>query len=266
MTSPRSRAARPSGRSAARPSGRSAARSPGRSAARSPGRRAGVLLAVVVLATGLAACGGGKDGGGGDDPTKVLAAAKQQLDDTPGVRLSLRTKALPEGVDGILDATGVGTHAPAFKGEIKVLFNGLSATVPIVAVGGKVYAKLPFSGNGFDPINPDDYGAPDPAGLLDPDTGVATWLTAATGVEKGKQSRNGKQVLTDYTGTVPGEAVAAVIPSANKAAGFPATFSLDGDGRLVSADITGPFYTGKEPVAYTLGLSDYGTDQEITAP
>ena len=68
------------------------------------------------------------------------------------------------------------------------------------------------------------------------------------------QTKNGKQVLTDYTGTVPGKAVAAVIPSADDAAGFPTTFSLDGDNRLVSAKITGPFYNGKGPLAYTLEL------------
>ncbi len=233
---------------------------------RRPASRGALALAGTLLAVGsLAACGGGDDGKG-EDPTEALAEAKQLLDETSGVKLTLRTDELPNGVDGVLDASGVGTHAPAFDGEIKVLFNGLSANVPVVAVDGKVYAKLPFGGKGFDEINPDDYGAPDPAMLMDPDAGVAKWLTAATGVEKGKQSRDGKLVLTDYTATVPGEAVAAVIPSADDAAGFTTTFSLDDDNRLVSADITGPFYNGKDPVAYTLELSDYGTDQEITAP
>ncbi len=236
-----------------------------RPGASAPGRR--TLLAAVALlaASSLAACGG-DDSQQGEDPTQVLAQAKQQLDDTPGVRLSLRTDTLPDGVDGVLDATGVGTHAPAFEGEIKVLFNGLSANVPIVAVDGEVFAKLPFGGRGYDRINPDDYGAPDPARLLDPEAGVGNWLTAATGVEKGDRSREGDQVLTDYTGTVPGKDVAAVIPSANDAAGFPTTFSVDDEGRLVSARIKGPFYTGKAEVAYTLELSDYGTDEKITAP
>jgi lipoprotein LprG len=223
------------------------------------------LAAAVLLVAPLTACSSNEPEQG-DDPTEVLAEAKQQLDETPGVRLSLRTDELPSGVDGILEAAGVGTHAPAFEGQITVLFNGLSANVPVVAVDGKVYAELPFGRSGFDEINPDDYGAPDPAMLMDPDAGVAAWLTAATNVKKGEQSREGKLVLTDYTATVPGEAVATVIPSADAVSGFPTTFSLDSDNRLVSAEITGQFYNGKAQVTYTLELSDYGTDKEIAAP
>lgn len=248
MTSPRSRLVQLRGRPAARATGRSL-----------------VAAVALTLAASLAACSGG-DKADDVDPGEVLAAAQKQLDETSGVRLSLRTSALPDGVDGVLDASGIGTHDPAFEGSIKVLFNGLTADVPVVAVGGKVYAKLPFGGSGFDEINPKDYGAPDPAGLLDRKTGVARWLTAATDVKEGGQSREGKQVLTDYTATIPGKDVAAVIPSADDTATFPTTFRIDDDNRLVSARITGPFYGGKDPVAYTLSLSDYGTDKDITAP
>lgn len=241
-------------------------RSSGRPTARSAGRRTLAAAVALTVAATLAACSGGGETEDEVDPAEVLAEAKQQLDDTSGVTLSLRTGALPDGVDGVLDATGVGTHAPAFEGSIKVLFNGLSADVPVVAVDGKVYAKLPFGGSGFDEINPRDYGAPDPSGLLDPERGVARWLTAATGVEEAGQSRDGREVLTDFAGSVPGEDVAAVIPSADEAATFPTTFRVDGDNRLVSAEISGPFYSGKDPVAYTLEISDYGTDKEITAP
>lgn len=230
-------------------------------------RRATTLAAVVLTAasTLLAGCSG-SEGDEAQDPAEVLAEAKQQLDDTPGVRLSLSTEELPEGVDGVLDASGVGTHAPAFEGDIKVLFNGVSVDVPVVAVDGKVYAVIPFAGGGFDEINPDDYGAPDPAGLMDPDTGVANWLTAATEVEEDGQTRDGDQVLTDYTGTLAGEDVASVIPSADETADFPVTFSIDDDGRLVSASVSGPFYGPQGEVDYTLGISDYGTEKDITAP
>ncbi len=224
-----------------------------------------LAAAALVLATALTGCSGGGDEPE-EDPTTVLADAKQQLDTTPGVTLSLHTEELPSGVDGVLDASGVGTHAPAFEGQIKILFNGVSVDVPVVAVDDKVYAVIPFAGGGFDEINPDDYGAPDPANLMNPDTGVANWLTAATDVEKGGRTRDGDQVLTDYTGTLAGQDVASVIPSADESADFPVTFSVDDDGKLVRASIQGPFYGPKGEVDYTLDISDYGTDKDITAP
>src|SRR5687767_10904050 len=88
---------------------------------RTPARCATVLggLAFALL---LTACSGDSaDSGEGVAPEDVLAEARTRLDETSGVRISLATEELPDGIDGVLDATGVGTHAPAFEGEIKVL-------------------------------------------------------------------------------------------------------------------------------------------------
>ncbi len=219
------------------------------------------LLAAALLA--LCGCSGSSDDG--EDPGDVLASAKKQLDETSGVRIRLATEELPDGVDGVLDADGVGTHDPAFDGDIKLLFNDVTVDVPVVAVDGKVWAKIPFT-TGFSDIDPSEYGAPDPADLMDPDGGVSTWLTEATDVEKGDRVRDGDVVLTEYSGTLPGETVAAVIPSADEAASFPVTFHVDDDDRLVSADLSGPFYGDAGEVDYTLGLSDYGIEPDITAP
>ncbi len=194
-----------------------------------------------------------------------MTEARAQLDETPGVQVSLTTEELPDGVDGVLEATGVGTHAPAFEGEITVLLNQVRATVPVVAVDGAVRAKLPFT-QSYAEIDPAEYGAPDPAQLMATEGGISAWLTEATGVEEGEQTRQGEAVLTSYSGTVPGEAVASVIPSADAAADFDATFEVDDDGRLVEALVTGPFYGDAGDVAYTVSLTDYGTDEEITAP
>ncbi len=65
---------------------------------------------------------------------------------------------------------------------------------------------------------------------------------------------------------IPGDAVQAVIPSADESADFDATFEVDDDGRVVEALVTGPFYGSDGEVAYTVSLSDYGTDEEIAAP
>jgi lipoprotein LprG len=224
---------------------------------------AAVVAPALLLAT--AACSGGDDASGGDTPADTLAAAKKALDDTSGVKIGLTTDQLPPGVDGVVDATGTGTHAPAFDGSIKVVVNSLNVDVPVVAVQGAVYAKLPFT-TSFAEIDPSDYGAPDPADLMDPENGISGWLTAAEGVEKGDQVRDGDQVLTSYSGTLPGTAVAGVIPSADKKADFDATFQLDDQDQLVKADVNGPFYGSKGDVDYQITLSAYGTDKDITKP
>jgi lipoprotein LprG len=234
------------------------------------GRRSGVGRARAAFLPSLAAlllttaCSG-SDGDGGDDPSAVLAEAKSQLDETPGLSLSLTTDELPDGVDGVLSATGVGSNAPAFDGDIKLVVNNITVDVPVVAVDGKVFATLPFTKR-FVEIDPGDYGAPDPADLLSPDGGVSSWLTEATDVTEGDEVRDGDRVLTSYRGSLPGEAVDAVIPTADESADFEVTFQLDEDNKLAAADLMGPFYGSDGQVAYGLALSDYGTEQDITAP
>jgi lipoprotein LprG len=223
------------------------------------------LLLVPLMALCLTAIAGCDSSSKAKSPESALAAAKKSLDATKGVSIDLHTDKLPQGVDGVTDAVGLGTHAPAFDGNLTVLVNNLSVRVPVVSVDGKVYAKLPFTTEFVD-IDPNDYGAPDPADLMSPTGGISSWLTAATGVKKGDQTRDGDTVLTSYKGTLPGKAVAAVIPSATKTASFPVTFRIDDNNRLAGADISGPFYGGKGTVDYTVTLSGYGTSKTISKP
>src|SRR5690606_28195432 len=99
----------------------------------------------------------------------------------------------------------------------------LSLSLPVVAVDGKVHVKFGL----WQTVDPAQYNAPDPAALMDPDTGLSTLLTVVTGLDKGKEEREGKSVVTTYTGTVPGTSVAALIPTADKGKDFRASFSLD---------------------------------------
>jgi lipoprotein LprG len=225
-------------------------------------RRLRVLALVLPALLVLSACGGS----GGDSPQDALAGAKKQLDQTSGVHLLLSTDKLPSGVDGILKADGVGTHDPAFDGKVKVQASGFSADIPVVAVGGDVYAKLPFTLT-YSTIDPADYNAPDPAVLMDPDKGLSTWLSEATDVTKGDQVRDGSDVLTSYHGTLSGKAVAGIIPTAAADADFDATFTIDKRGLLRRAKLTGPFYgTDHDSLTYVVDFSDYGTSKDITKP
>jgi lipoprotein LprG len=228
--------------------------------------RRGVAAALLVPALlAGAACSGSDDPADEETPEEILAAAKTTLDDTAGVELELSTEALPEGIDGLVSATGVATHSPAFEGDTELIVSDLTVKVPVVAVDGLVYAQLPFT-TGFRDIDPAEYGAPDPAQLMSPETGISTWLTEATDVEEGEQVREGEVVLTTYTGTLAGEVVHQSIPSAVEDSEFAVTFRLDEDDTLRTAEVTGAFYDEGTEVEYVIDFTEYDVDQEITRP
>jgi lipoprotein LprG len=229
-----------------------------------------VPAAVVLAGSGLVACTE-EGGGGGDDARtaeEVLAQARETLDSTSGLRITLVTEDLPDGVLGVTTAEGVATHEPelAFDGQITVPLAGSEFEVPVVSVGGDVYAQIPLT-PGWSDVDPAEYGAPDPATLLDTEDGFSALLTATEDVEAGEGVRGGegnRDVLTEYTGTVPGDVVANVIPSAEGE--FEVTYTVTEEDELRGAVLTGVFYPDSEEMTYTLGFDDYGLEQEITAP
>lgn len=227
--------------------------------------RAGLGLAIPLASALLVLAGCGGSAKSDLTPTQTLAAAKKNLDKTSGVHIALSTDKLPKGVDGLLSADGVGTHDPAFEGDIKVTSNGIAGSAAVVAVDGEVYAKLPFTTK-FAAIDPGDYGAPDPAALMSSDGGLSSLLTSANGVKEGKQQRDGDTVLSSYAGTVPGELVSKIIPSASPDGTYDTTFTITDANRLDKAVITGPFYPKADDVTYTISFDQYGTKKDIKKP
>lgn len=225
-----------------------------------PALAAGVLLVV------LTACSGDDSSASDTPPEDVLAAAKATLDETSGVNLTLTTDNLPDGVTGVEEAEGVATHAPAFEGTITVNLLGQAVEVPVVAVDGTVYAELPFT-SGFQDVDPAEYGAPDPAQLMNPDTGLSTLLSDTTDVERGDSVRGGddnSEVLTEYSGSVSGEVMQNVIPTSS--GNFDVVYTITDDHELRAARLTGVFYRDSEPMSYVVTFEDYGTEKDITAP
>jgi lipoprotein LprG len=224
-------------------------------------RRLVPVLAGLVLISG---CGGGSHADA--DPATALKTAQQKLEDTSGVTVSLTTGDLPDGVQGLKSASGTLTDAPAYDGTLGVVTQLGSFSVPVKAVGGKVYAQIPLT-PGWSVVDPADYGAPDPSRLISADGGVPAILAATTDPQAGKDIRGGtdnKEVLSTYTGTVPDSAVSAIIPGASGA--FDATYGVTSDGELRQVVLTGMFYSGHPANSYTLVLTDYGTSKDITAP
>lgn len=232
-------------------------------------RLAGALAATVLTAVSLTACSGDDEAApdGPDEPTpeQVLEQAKADFDETSGVSISLSTDDLPDGVTGVVAATGVGTHAPAFEGTITVRLLGSSVEVPVIAVDDVVYARLPLT-TGYQDVDPGEYGAPDPARLMSTDDGLSSLLVETTGLEDQGQERNPDnpaQVLQTIDGTVPGTAVESVIPSAE--GDFAVSYGFE-DGELRTVDLTGVFYPDTAEMTYVLRFDAYGTEQDITAP
>ncbi len=227
-------------------------------------------LAALALATGLALSGCSKSTSSvseGRTPEEVMTLSKKTLDETSGVQLDLSTDDLPDGVTGVSKASGIVTHAPAFEGTITVKTGLGTFEIPVIGVDGKTYADTPLS-NGYTVVDPGEYGAPVPGLLIDPDTGVSNLLTATENVEKGDEVRGGKdnkEILTEYTGTVPAANVEALIPSAT-GDDFEATYTIASNGELREVVLTGQFYEGAEDNTYVVDFTDYGTDKDIAAP
>ncbi len=229
-----------------------------------------VVTAAFLAVPTLAACSGGddtSDAAESQTPEEVLAQASDTLATTSGVDLTLTASALPEGVSGIAKASGTITDAPAFDGTISVVFAGQTVDVPVISVDDEVYAQLPFTNGAWDKVNPKEYGAPDPASLVGAD-GFPGLLTLTESPEAGESVRGGannSEVLTTYSGTVPGDAMDAVIPS-SAGDSFDVEWQVNDAGELTKATMEGVFYPHTDPMTYTVEFADYGSTKDIKAP
>lgn len=218
--------------------------------------RVGAVAVALVAAVAVSGC---TDGSAQQEPTpaEVLDTAKQRLDETSGVRFRVRADEVPKGSRGLVRAVGVGTHDPAFEGDLKVAAGGVGADISVVAAQGKVYGQLPFTER-YTEIDPANYAAPDPAALMRPEGGLSSLLSAAENVEEKDSST--------FTATLPGEAVVAVIPTATETAEYRSTFTMVGNGRLRKATVRGPFFESGPDRTYTITFLQYDVEAEITPP
>lgn len=224
------------------------------------------LLPTLALGGALLLGGCTGDDGDGASADERLDSAATALEQAEAFDISLTTPELPSGTKGLLSATGIGDHSPAFQGDVKVVVGGATIGAEVIAVDDKVWAKTGFSPI-WAPLDPSSLGAPDPADLVgkDSDSGLGSLLGATEDVEAGDQSRDGKEVLTEITGTLPGGRIQDLIPTADEKADFAVTYRLTDDDELHDATIKGPFY-GDEDVTYTLTLDPRDEPADITAP
>jgi hypothetical protein len=226
-------------------------------------RRAGTLVAVVLLsAPGLAACGGGSDESAAD----LLARAKGVLDDASSVHFVLDSENAPDTGTGLLGGEGDLARPASFDGALRVVVGGSTVEVQVISVDDTVYAQLPFASE-FSIIDPAEFGLGDPADLLDPESGISQFLEAAESAELGEERRLDGEVVREVTADIPGDLVERVLTSEDPSRPVRARFSIATEsGELRRAELTGPFFAGEDDATYTIELSDFGDDVEITAP
>lgn len=227
-----------------------------------------IALIVAVLSVGfLTACGPDTSDtkAARDQLLHRLTEARAKIDDAETINLTLSAKTLPDGLSGLLSAVGKGNHSPAFRGTVKVVTGGAAVSAEVFAADGEVWAKPSFSPIPLK-IDPATLKAPDPASLFDKETGLSQILVETGGLKETGKSRDGKEVLTTISGTISGAVVRAILPSADTAASFNATYRLTKDNELRDASITGPFYPKVADVTYDINVSTSTKPFTVTLP
>jgi lipoprotein LprG len=75
------------------------------------------------------------------------------------------------------------------------------------------------------------------------------------------------EVVREVTADLPGDLVGQILTSADPTMPVKARFSITTEtGELRRAELTGPFFTAGDDATFTVELSDFGADVEITAP
>jgi lipoprotein LprG len=229
-----------------------------------PLRRVALALVALLLAAPIVAgCSGG---GAGQSAPDLLAKAKKTLDGTKTLHFVLDSSGAPATGTALVGGEGDMARPSSFQGSLKVQVGGNTVDLKVISIGGKVYAQLPFT-SGYSVIDPKTFGFGDPGALLNPKTGISQLLTAVQSPKLGDQKRVGGQVVREVSGDLPGDLVQKLLTSKDASKPVHATFSIaTGNHEPLRVELTGPFFTADKDGTYTLQLSEFGADVQITAP
>lgn len=222
------------------------------------------LAAAVVGVLAFSSCG---EHAPELTPEEYLTEARETLIDAGSIHLTLTGSDLPEQEESyIISADGQGSMSPpAFKGKFTARFRGVQADMPAVAVEGKLFVKLPFAPSHVE-LDPATFNVPDPATLLDKDSGLVSLLSDTEDPKLGERIRIEKEVARQIVGTLPADAVRRVLTIGHTEQPFDVTYGIVEDNTEVrTVAIRGQFYP---PVtsSYSLTLDRYGEQVAIERP
>lgn len=234
-------------------------------------RRPGSRVLLVGVAAALLAVAGCTGDAAQDEaaptPAERMAAAQEKVEQAEAITLDLTSTGVPSDVNGVQSATGTGVidgETIAFEGEFQGRVGGITANAAVLAIGEDTFMKL-FTPD-YEPVDLAELGAPNPTAFFAPDTGIASLIEATTDLtEGGGPVREGREVLDQFSGSLPGERVQALLHLGGPGTTFDVTYGLTSDNELRKAVLEGEFYEGTESV-YTLLLTDYGSVIPIDAP
>lgn len=225
--------------------------------------RATATLASLAVGFLLTGCGGGDAESNPctqlGDATTALAKAKTAFDSAPSINLTLKTDSQPKSGNAILGAQGTLTRQPAFQGSATIFLFGGGKEIDVTAVNDKVTASL------LGEIDPADYGAPNPADFADPESGISDLLLKISDVSGCEGKLAGQDKVAEYRGTLSGNLVAPIIPSASKTGTYQTTVGLRTDGTLATLQVSGDFFDADGDVTYDLTFAP-GESVTISAP
>ena len=238
-------------------------RSPRAQVARRPGARLVRGAAAVAVS---AAVGAGCAGGAHTDASALLQGAKTALDNTTSAHFVLTsTNATTAGGTTITGGDGDVQRPDKLRGSLNIVVNGFKADVKVVAVGDQVYAQLPFATK-YSKIDPSTFGLGNPGQLLDPNNGLSTLLSSATGAKVTGQERINGELVDEVSASVPGSKV-PVLPDANPGSPVRLVAAIDpGNDQLRQVTLTGPFIKADSVSTFTLTLTNFGENVQITLP
>ncbi|NLC98783.1 MAG: LppX_LprAFG lipoprotein [Actinomycetales bacterium] len=219
-------------------------------------RRSLSLLFVFSLVAGLTlgACSEAKPKEKARTAEQIIQDIGDEFATANDLEFDLNTEKLPGDVNGIKNAVGAGNRSPAFIGTVDLITGGVAVGAEIIAADGQGWAKTGLSPDML-LIDPAALDAPEPALLVGTgDNGLVAIFSSATGLSAKGKSREGNLVLETITGTVPGELMAGLLPTASAKSSFSVEFRVTEKGAFHDLYMTGEFYQGHK-TTYRLKMS-----------
>jgi lipoprotein LprG len=234
-------------------------------------RLAASAVVGVLTVPALTGCFGGS--GDSDTPEcapadEAMETAKERIDDTSGLTISLATNDEPSGA-AVTSADVDIVRPESFEGTFTGQMFGATADGEIIGVGEDLWVILPPLYSDWTEFDPDSFGVEVPAlGALLGGDGLSSLLVGTDGLGDPRAERDENDtsvVLCYYEGTLAADEIAKVIPSAS-GEDFGVEYAIDGDGALRKATMTGDFYGNDEELTYVLDVVEYDVDKDIQPP
>lgn len=224
-------------------------------------RRILTALAAASVLVLTSACGGtGGSSASQGELHQLLTDTTTAWAKVETFDVDISTDKLPARIDALKSASGTANRQPAFEGTVQATVMGSSLTTSVIAISDDVWMQL--FGSAYIPMDPVQYGLPDPTKVID---GYAAAIAATEDIEEGDRIRSDGKELRVVTGTIPGSAIHAFIPTADSDEDFAVTYHFTAAGELVDATLDGPFYSG-HTVTYTIRLTPQAEPVTISPP